>query len=68
MRDMAKKKRTGVSIGSANKATKLSEEDVLEIRRCYDGSYGCIKKIGDRFKISRNGVMRIVNREYWTHL
>jgi hypothetical protein len=46
----------------------LSESDVLEIRRLFDGEYGTQAKLARRFGVSKMQISRIVRRERWTQL
>lgn len=62
-RDAINGKRTGASLSW----TKLSESDVLEIRRL------CVAKvskqdIADRFHVSLRAIYKIQAREYWSHV
>lgn len=53
--------------GSNNNFSKLSEKDVLEIRKIYQKGT-TQQKIADKFNIARNTVSMIVNRKCWTHI
>lgn len=62
--------------GTDNGASKLTEEQVLEIRRLYSlGRVGRARKgsmttymIADMFNVSSTQVKRIVNRQTWKHI
>lgn len=71
MRDKCRKGRLIVQRGTENPWAKLSEEDVLEIRRLHDpawhSGYGH-KALAKRFGVNETVIRRIVKREKWTHL
>ncbi len=65
--DRHKKGRDAPQTGSLNHNSKISEEDVLEIRRRYSSGETQIQ-IALEFGISRPCVSIVVNRKTWTHL
>jgi len=54
--------------GEKHGMSKLTEENVLEIRRLYKG--GMYKKVelAKKFNISRHQIYRILNKEQWSHI
>ena len=54
--------------GSANPASKLTERDVLEIRRRHKPRRVTYKMLGKEFGISHTNVRLIVRRKTWTHI
>lgn len=54
--------------GAGNHQSKLTEEDVLEVRRLYaTGSY-THKELGDKFGIQRRSIGDIILRRNWKHI
>jgi predicted XRE-type DNA-binding protein len=54
--------------GEKNQASKLTNEQVLEIRKLYiTGNYSQ-EKLGQIFNISQSNIGRIVNKKLWKHL
>lgn len=53
--------------GERNAASKLTEEQVREIRRLYSERVGP-KTIAERFNISRGTVYNIVDGKHWSHV
>jgi hypothetical protein len=54
------------STGSANKMSKLTESDVLEIRKL-QGIFSA-NKLEKKFNVHRATIQRIWNRKIWTHI
>lgn len=48
--------------------TKLTEEDVLDIRKWYAEGGWTRQELADAFDISRSQVSRIIFRKQWSHL
>ena len=68
MVDREEKKRGGQLSGSRQGLSKLTEEDVREIRARYSfGKIGYIK-LGKEFGVSHSNIVSIVNRETWKHV
>lgn len=51
--------------GSQHPQSKLTEEDVAEIRRLGDQRHAALAK---RFGVQRNTISRILQRKSWTHV
>ena len=60
--------RNGVSLGENHGMHILSEKDVLEIRRLYRNGGYSYSDLGQRFRVSRMQIGRIVNGQAWSHL
>lgn len=56
--------------GERNGQAKLTESDVLEIRSLYKGKGNgpTQRELAEKFGIAQQGVSRIINRNYWTHV
>lgn len=54
--------------GADNPSARLTDADVIEIRRLYMACELTQKQIGERFGISTSEVNKIINRRYWKHL
>jgi len=54
--------------GEENNKTKLSPDDVREIRRIYDEEDVTMAELGGQFDISSTQVSDIVNRNVWQHV
>lgn len=54
--------------GSAHGRSKMSEEDVLRLRKQYDGKHGSIKKLADKEGLNKELVRKILKRLSWTHI
>lgn len=53
--------------GSRHGSAKLSEQQVLEIRRVYPKE-GSTSELGERFGVSPAMIQLIINRKNWTHI
>lgn len=60
------KKKTGAE-GSNNGSSKLTEEDVLAIRKLASENVSS-KEIAEQFNISRGNCNSIIARKYWKHI
>lgn len=63
--------RTGLNIprkGEELVYTKLTEIEVLEIRKLYEFTNITQNKIADRYKVSHQLISLIVNKKIWTHI
>lgn len=70
-RDKCRKGRLVVRRGSSNPWAKLSEADVLEIRRTHDPSWHSgfgYKALAKRYGVTSGVIRKIVKREGWTHV
>lgn len=65
--DMLNKGRKNPALGEKSTKSKLTQEQVLEIRKLHklDNS---IKKLSDRFKVSPQSIWAIIARKNWKHL
>lgn len=54
--------------GETHGRAKLTEEQVLDIRRRYTGAYGEQTALGKEFGVTPNLISKIVSGEIWTHL
>ena len=69
--DMIEKGRGNVllhPVGIHHPNSKLSEDDVREIRRLYATGKFLQKQLGKRFGVARTQIGNIVRRECWAHL
>ena len=49
--------------------SKLTNEDILEIRKSYaPHAYGCVKKLANKYKVSVTHIHRIIKRKVWSHI
>jgi predicted DNA-binding protein (UPF0251 family) len=55
-------------LGNKNPSAKLSDEQVIEIRRLWDSRAMNQREIGEKFNIGQQTVHCIVARKNWTHL
>lgn len=68
MKDMVEKNRRTVKIGEDNLSSKLTESQVIEIRRLKKEDNKTIKEIAAIFSISHQHINEIVYGRYWKHL
>lgn len=68
MKDRDLKKRRTALVGEKQGLSKLTEAEVLEIRREYDGKFGSISKIAKKYKIGRSAVYGVLDRTTWKHI
>ncbi len=54
--------------GSQYRFTKLTENEVLEIRNLYESDQFTQVELGNRFRVARRTIGHIVNRNVWTHI
>ena len=70
MRDRQERGRTRVGIGERHRSAKLTEEQVLEIRRVYvprDAEYGA-RALGRKYGVEHSVISLICSRAIWTHI
>lgn len=67
MKDMNSKGRGGSTKGERSRLSRLTTQQVLDIRSMYSDGNSSIK-IAKRFSITDRNVMHIVNRETWKHI
>lgn len=65
--DMKAKKRNRSPRGSECRRSKLTEENVLEIRKRYQHGE-TQKNLGFEFGVSRSAIEQITSRRRWTHI
>lgn len=58
----------GVFSGVKNPCCKLTENDVLEIRKAYKPIYGSLTKLANKYGMTISGIRRIVHRFNWKHI
>ena len=73
MRDMDQKRRRAYgekvsSPGEKNPAAKLTEKEVLEIRKLYRTNNFTQVKLGDMFNVTSVLINKIVNNKIWRHI
>ena len=69
MKDAFKKGRLGNRKGIHNTHSKISEADVLEIRRRYQRyKHGCKEALAKEFGLRPGTIVSIVRRLSWTHI
>lgn len=70
MQDMAIRGRSYGSsdFGEDNHSVKLSESDVLEIRKEYPAGQCTLRQLGEQYGITEQAVWRIIHRKTWPHL
>jgi hypothetical protein len=54
--------------GEENVRAKMTEAEVIEIRRAYAAGEGTLKELGARFGLSFSSIGRIVTRVTWKHV
>ena len=54
--------------GDENKASKLTEKDVLEIRRMRSEYNYSLKEITKMFNVGRNSISNVLNKKTWKHI
>ena len=68
MRDKVEAGRQARQKGVDHGGAKLTEEQVLEIRRRYAAGGVSQQALGDEFGVAQHTISDIVRRRYWTHL
>lgn len=54
--------------GERHPASKLTDQDVMNIRHLWDIGHRNVKVIASNYRISPANVMKIVNEKTWKHL
>lgn len=54
--------------GEENKASKLTEKDILEIRRMHSECNYSSRKIAKMFDIARSSISNVLNKKTWKHI
>lgn len=68
MLDKTKKGRGYRPTGEKHHKAKLTERDVLKIRKMYKFFKTPHRRIAEYFKVSRNNVTNIINKKFWKHV
>lgn len=70
IKDMVSKNRHNFNdaIGTNNGRHKITEDQVIEIRKRYRSENISCKKLGSEYNISESQTLRIVKYESWTHI
>jgi hypothetical protein len=70
MADMAAKgrARNGIRIGAANKKSKLTEDQVREIRRLYAGGGITQCELGQRYGVHNSVICQLIRFRIWKHV
>ena len=55
-------------IGKNNGRAKLTEQDVIEIRKKYKPRVYTLKMLCEEYNMSRDGMIDIIHRRNWTHI
>jgi DNA-binding MarR family transcriptional regulator len=58
----------GILRGQTHPSAKLTDEQVLQIRRLWQMGHRNIKVIARNNKVSPSNVLKIIQRKTWTHL
>jgi len=67
--NVADREREGTTArGQRHGRAKLTEAQVIEMRRLYDGKKHTCPSLGARFGVTKVTAWRIVNRHSWTHI
>lgn len=57
-----------IGIGSENFSSKLTEEDVISIRKIYENKEHSHSKLAKIYGVSKNNIGSILNRNTWKHI
>lgn len=68
MNDRTERGRTFCSKGEINPASKLTADQVLQIRKLYAETDKTQQQIADEFGVSAKTISKIVNRQLWKHI
>ena len=68
MKDMVDKGRSADVSGMSNPNRTLSESDVLEIRKLYEGGGWTYAALGRKYGVGYNTISRIIKRKLWSHI
>jgi hypothetical protein len=55
-------------MGEKNKNSKLTEQQVLEIRELYSSGNYYQTELSRKFNVSQRLICKIINRKTWTHI
>lgn len=63
-----KRKRSSMYSGEKNYMSKLTDAQILEIRKIYnEGNYGC-RKLAKIFGTTKSNILNIIHRRTWSHI
>jgi hypothetical protein len=62
------KAKKGMNVGSKHGKSKLTEDDVLEIRAKYKPYVYTIKMLVEEYNVSKDCMIHIIYRTTWTHI
>ncbi len=68
VRDMDSKRRRKSVRGEEHGRAKLTQSEILEIRRVFDGTTLGRKTLAMQFKVHKNHIDAILNRRKWPHI
>jgi hypothetical protein len=66
--DETRAKISAANTGSSHNNAKLTESDVIEIRRLYELNDITLKALALQFSVSISTISNIINRKSWTHI
>lgn len=66
--DMIKKNRARYSYGENHGMSKITDQDVFEIRSKYRPRKYSMRKLAKEYGISQPAIRDIINREHWKHI
>lgn len=55
-------------IGTSNSNVKITESQVLEIRKLYDGKGISMRELANKYGLGKSSIYRIVNNISWSHI
>lgn len=67
-RDMVAKGRNNPSKGEKQRSHKLTELDVIAIRKRYANGEKKVSKLANEYGVNRNTIYDVINRKYWNWL
>lgn len=67
-KDRDKKGRMAHNCGEKHGRSKLTEKQVLEIRKIYKAENISQEKLGKRFNVCRQSIGHIINKQNWQHI
>lgn len=68
VKDMINKGRNVVLAGSKHYKSKLTEADVINIRKYYDSGQMKVKELSEKYKVNMNNIDFIIKRKTWKHI
>lgn len=67
-RDMKEKGRLNIMRGTQNPSSKLNTRAVRYIRKHGRKGDGSVKRLAEKYSVSKDTILRVINRESWSHL